>query len=102
MRRAGRVLSYVITAVTWILPLAVPAQANQAPTAVASAGVDTETGQALNQVTLYIGPTDSGKPFTVTGSGSSDSDGDPLTYNWVCRATNGNKCLFGLGVHPTR
>ena len=102
MRRAGRVLSYVITAVTWILPLAVPAQANQAPTAVASAGVDTETGQALNQVTLYIGPTDSGKPFTVTGSGSSDPDGDPLTYNWVCRATNGNKCLFGPGVPPNQ
>jgi Ni,Fe-hydrogenase III small subunit len=56
--------------------LAPSAQANQPPKAVAAAGVDPNTGQVLDQVTLFIGPADSGIPFTIAAGGSSDPDGE--------------------------
>ena len=59
------------------LAFACAASANQPPRAVASVGVDLNTGQVLNQVTLFIGPTDSGIPKTV-GGGSTDPDGTIL------------------------
>jgi len=75
--------------------LAPVASANQSPHAVASAGVDPSTGHVLSSVTLYIGPADSGIPHTIAGGGSSDPDGDPLTYRWDCTdQATGNKCLF--------
>jgi hypothetical protein len=52
------------------------AHANQPPKAVASAGMDPSTGHLLNSVTLFVGPADSGIPFTVAGGGSSDPDGE--------------------------
>ncbi len=88
----------VVVALT-VLTIAPSAFANQPPKAVASAGVDLSTGQVLNQVTLFIGPSDSGIAYTITGGGSSDPDGDALTYRWDCtdQAANG-KCIFLLFV----
>ncbi|HEV8383540.1 MAG TPA: HYR domain-containing protein [Candidatus Acidoferrales bacterium] len=74
--------------------LAPSAHANQPPKAVAAAGVDPNTGLVLSQVTLFIGPADSGISHTISGGGSTDPDGDPLRYQWNCWDGNGNKCPF--------
>src|SRR5687768_1580800 len=98
MRRAQRVLNCVVTAVAWTLLAPAAADANQPPLAVANAGQNIQTGQVFNQVTVFIGPADTGVLVPVTGSGSSDPDGGPLTYAWVCRGANGDKCVFLTGA----
>ena len=75
-----------------ITPVSTFAQGNQPPKAVASAGVDPATGQVVSSVTLYIGPSDATATHTVSGAGSSDPDGDPLSYQWQCADDQGNKC----------
>jgi len=98
MRRAVFVVSTIV-GVAVLAILAPSAYANQPPKAVAAAGVDPNTGQVLSQVTRFIGPADTGIAQTIAGGGSSDPDGDPLTYKWDCTdpATDG-KCAFLLGV----
>ena len=68
--------------------------ANQPPHAVANAGQDIQTGQVFSQVTVYIGPTETGTVVSVTASGSTDPDNDALTYLWACRGANDEKCVF--------
>jgi hypothetical protein len=98
MHKAGRGLICVFSTLAWTLLSPATAQANQPPRAVANAGQDIQTGQVFNQITVYIGPADTGILVAVTGSGSSDLDGDALTYDWVCRGTNGAKCIFLTGA----
>ena len=73
---------------------AATALANQPPHAVANAGQDIQTGQVFSQVTVYIGPTETGTVVSVTASGSTDPDNDALTYLWACRGANDEKCVF--------
>src|SRR6185503_18659719 len=82
------------------LVLPATAQANDPPHAVASAGQDLQTGQVLNQVIVYKGPAQTGALVHVTGSGSLDPDGDPLTYRWECRGPDGAK-FINFGSTPT-
>ena len=98
MRRAIFVVPMIVSLAALTI-LAPSAYANQPPKAVAAAGADPNTGQVLNLVTLFIGPSDTGIPYTIAGGGSSDPDGDPLTYKWDCtdQATNG-KCIFLFGA----
>lgn len=102
MRTVRAILSCVISAVagTLVATAAGAPEPNSAPTAVASAGQDLQTGEVFNQVTLYIGPADPGIQFTVTGSGSTDPDGDQLSFRWGCRDDNGNSCLSVGSTNP--
>ena len=74
------------------------AYANDPPKAVASVGGDPVSGEVLHFKTLYVGPANTtGIIYTVSGSGSSDPDGDTLRYFWQCTDDNGNTCS-GLGL----
>jgi hypothetical protein len=56
----------------------------QGPVARALAGSDEATGQPTSNYTLYIGPTDTGAFWTISGATSYDPDGDALSYRWIC------------------
>ena len=79
------------------LAVAAPAvEANSPPKAVAAATFLPD-GTPLANVRLLVGPTPGDTVnWSVDGNGSSDPDGDPLTYHWQCWDGNGNKCLLQL------
>lgn len=95
---SSRLVVSMLASLAVLTILAPSAYANQAPKAVAAAGVDPNSGQVLNQVTLVIGPTDTGKPLTITGSGSYDPDGDTLAYRWICTDQATGSPMFLLGA----
>jgi len=79
-----------------LLAVARPVAANQPPRAVAAANFP-PGGAPQSNVRLLVGPTPGDTVnWSVDGNGSSDPDGDPLTFSWQCWMATGNKCLLSI------
>jgi hypothetical protein len=77
-------LALPLAALCGLALLAAPAQANQPPVAMATAGAGSSTVGGVSSVKRLTDPAGTPVVHTLAGGGSFDPDGDPITFRWGC------------------